>query len=105
MVVMIMLAEWMRAGRVVSSDQLWMVRVLGIEKGGIGQWIASMATMWWGFMSAVVLAMVASNVIVSVEEEEKMKKEEDGVYILVGRCGPELTVDKLAWSWLTAGRR
>ena len=55
-------------------------------------------------MSAVVFAMVASNVLVSVEEE-KMKKEEDGVYILVGRCGPELTVDKLAWSWLTAGRR
>ena len=104
MVVMIMLAEWMRAGRLVSSDQLWMVRVWGIEKGGIGQWIASMATMWWGLMSAVVFAMVASNVVVSVEEE-KMKKEEDGVYILVGRCGPELTVDKLAWSWLTAGRR
>ena len=54
-VVMIMLAEWMRAGRLVSSDQLWMVRVWGIEKGGIGQWIASMATMWWGFMVMVGL--------------------------------------------------
>ena len=50
---MIMLAGWMRVGRVASSDQLWMVRVWGMEKGGIGQWIASMATMWWGFMVMV----------------------------------------------------
>lgn len=54
-VVMIMLAGWMRVGRVASSDQLWMVRVWGMEKGGIGQWIASMATMWWGFMVMVGL--------------------------------------------------
>lgn len=75
MVVMIMLAEWMRVGRVVSSDQLWMVRVWGIGKGGIGQWIASMATMWCSFMSAIVFAMVVSSVVVwvSVEKEERKK--------------------------------
>lgn len=42
-------------------------------------------------------------VVVVVSVEEKKKKIWD-VYIL-GRCGPELTVDKSAWSWLTAGRK
>ena len=76
MVVIRMVAGWMRCGRVVSSDQGWMARVWGIEKGGIGQWIASMATMWcFSVVSAmvVVMAVVGSMVSVSVEKERKIE--------------------------------
>lgn len=48
-VVIIIVASCTRAGSSVGVVHVWISRVcgVGVLNSGIGQWIASIATMWW----------------------------------------------------------